>query len=376
MVIVDCNVCTEDKELWPENTIVMTEFDYLRGRTPCKCNTKSSPQWKPFQYMVLLKRKLEESDMKILGDSKYEGRRNKTIHIFSNISGMDFWVTPSHILSGRLPKKEKGYRKSLDWKHEALNTLKVLREDIEVLEVLSKHEVKYRCPSCSTDKYSKSGLCTGIFQSNYHALKVGKISCRCNNLPLTKGQQQCQLEELLKEDEFQFEEYLSSYEGVNTIFTFSCPKGHKPITSIRSYLQNRSCKSCARFGLDPEKLTRFYLTEWSGGSENSINTLKFGVTNREVAVRMEEQARASGKTGSILLQYEEPKGYSLLAFELYLKNNLKTYNTTVQVFPDGFSETIDLSIPEVDQIVLPLRGDKYDHIIQLILSRVKNKTRN
>ncbi|WOZ53794.2 hypothetical protein [Vibrio phage VRU] len=56
--ILECEICSKDKELWPYGSITGAKGNLVKDSVPCGCT--KSPKWTQSQYELLIKRKCEE----------------------------------------------------------------------------------------------------------------------------------------------------------------------------------------------------------------------------------------------------------------------------------------------------------------------------
>ncbi|AUR91609.1 hypothetical protein NVP1161O_167 [Vibrio phage 1.161.O._10N.261.48.C5] len=373
-VILSCENCSLDTELWPKGSIDVYEQSYKEGHFFCECNPTTAPHWKPFQYLILCSRELKPKGMEVLPDSYYESRRKNTVHIKSHITGLEFYYSVDNILQGKLPKKEKGQRVTLKWASNAKDELQKVCQDIVIIDVKSKHEVSYSCIECSKDIFTLKGLCNGVFKSNYHAIKIGKRCCRCTDSSLTKEQQRYKLTTMLTEDGNFLVKFPTNYQTLNTNFTWACKEGHLNSNSIRSYYANRSCRNCANYGIKLSEPTTFYLSSWTDADGQEV-LLKYGITNRLAETRKAEQQRGTELKGTLLLETRENDGVSLAEFEQKLKRIFKDCRAPVELFKDGYSETVYYSTVKGQlESLANLKGGCYDNIIEYLFGRIKAKT--
>lgn len=87
--IVTCSVCSQDKELWPYGSLVVTKGNLLAGKVGCGCS--SHPKWKDWQYSIKISRILKNYGFLFLGfHGEYKGRKSK-LRIY-NPSNKVCWV--------------------------------------------------------------------------------------------------------------------------------------------------------------------------------------------------------------------------------------------------------------------------------------------
>lgn len=62
---VTCEICSRDKELFPDGYFVSLKDNLIKGRKPCGCSKQ--PKWKPFQYLLLARRAGEKKGFIVHG---------------------------------------------------------------------------------------------------------------------------------------------------------------------------------------------------------------------------------------------------------------------------------------------------------------------
>ncbi|AUR91454.1 hypothetical protein NVP1161O_012 [Vibrio phage 1.161.O._10N.261.48.C5] len=73
--ILECESCSQDKELWPAGSIILPKGELTRGTIPCGCHPTRT-YWSEDQYEILIKRECAIRDYTFLG---WDGRfRNYT----------------------------------------------------------------------------------------------------------------------------------------------------------------------------------------------------------------------------------------------------------------------------------------------------------
>lgn len=128
------------------------------------------------------------------------------------------------------------------------------------------------------------------------------------------------------------------YKNSRSRFEYICKIHGKQEISYRDFVNyGNRCPSCAEYGYNPNKQGNFYVIKWS---KNSRSFIKFGITNRDIGVRIEEQARHTEYMPELLIAetFEDGKIPKIIEY------NIKNSGIDIEIvsrdeFPDGFTET-------------------------------------
>lgn len=144
------------------------------------------------------------------------------------------------------------------------------------------------------------------------------------------------------------------YKNNKSRFKYTCPKhGAQEVSYNDFVIKGTRCPLCADYGYNINKQGSFYVAVWKNDSESFI---KFGKTNRDVVVRIEEQNRATSYSYSILYQQTWLDGRVADSLEKSIKDSdmFKVGIVSKILFPFGFTETIKTS--EVDSLMLHINN--------------------
>lgn len=348
--ILDCSVCSTDKELWPYGEITSNKGNLLKGQIPCGC--AKVVQWTERQSKILVTRICGELGYKFHGwTGEYKGL-HKTYIKLENTSTGNFWETCNinNFFQGR-----KDPVAAL----ESKRILKPLPDQYHVTDFISagftpqhtfwrsnrknkkgdKVYWKYTCPVCSEDEYVKVGLCSGVFEGLISDLKRGQRSCRCGNYYWTQGQREYQIKKSCVEEDLIFTDWVDSggYKNPFSKFNWLCSEGHFCSTSVECFVNRRNrCRLCCNSaGYNPSKMGRLYLVLWYNKDHSY---LKKGITNRETIERVKQQY-SRGKLDYKIIREVSGDGRIIQEAEKYLNDTMEGYACPKEWLPDGYTET-------------------------------------
>lgn len=331
---VVCSVCSEDSVLWPYGSISARKGDLIKGKIPCGC---TSVVLKPWQCKIELKRVLERTGrvfVCFVGEFK---NKHTKVRYYDTVTGKFYnHVSVISLLRGTLCK-ERGIKLIGDKQRisskEGNRRLKLFPNFKEGMSIkrVSKQYFTFYCPYCEQDGYPPRE-----FKMRVNALNQGHIPCRCNSL-------------YLRTDEDKVHEAKLYVGRLNGIFIsldleslhvdWECENGHLNNKALAEFKVGTGCSGCCKRGFNTELKGHFYLVRWSGYGKSFI---KYGVTNKEVLVRVKRQCAKASLDYQVLYDY-----YSNTASEIY---NLERYVTSFykgkgvcpkEWLPDGFTETVE-----------------------------------
>lgn len=257
--ILNCSICSEDKELWSRGSILCTKNNLIQGRTPCGCS--KHPTWREWQNKIRVQRECDKIGYIFHGwFGEYKG--STTYLDLENPETGNRWntVNINKLLFGRGDPslKTKICRQANilpDQKHiqDFYNAgftedYKFWRSDKQ--DTTGRKPYWYcTCPVCSNDEYVKAGVCSGVFEVLGSNIKKGSKFCRCSdNYRWTQEQREYQISKICKEEGLTFISWVdeNGYENNNSKFTWICHVGHICSTSVSKFLSGRRCKTCQR----------------------------------------------------------------------------------------------------------------------------------
>lgn len=346
MLYFSCNVCSKDKELWPEKSIKLKEYYLNNGTVPCGCSKR--PSWTKSQYEIKLIRTLKGTGVEFI-DWVDDYKNNKSKVLLKGLHGV-ISIGISDILSGK-GFYNLGIRSSKEDTRE--DYIKVFMStgaypvgsefwrDCTPVKGKSTHYWEYKCPICSKDEYTKAGVCTGVFKIAHHSLRVGYIPCRCaRSYRKTEEQKNFQMETFAKKLGFKYEGFSEEYKGAKTKVTLVCKHGHEFIVASDHFLQSPRCTGCSKYGYDPSKSGSLYFAKFKN---YNFECFKIGITNNSVVSRIKQCERAGSLSGEILKVFTHKDGKFVANLEKRLKSEIDMGYCPRELMGSGFTETFEVS---------------------------------
>lgn len=190
-LILNCPVCSLDKELWPEGSIQSAISSLNRGRLPCGCSTQVG--WSETQNRIRVERSCREKGLVFLGwDGEYKRGKtrlrlmNPDLNYCWNKTVLNYLVNTVHKCcplskdignSVCIDKRVSNFMNTGSFKKGTV----FIKDDGKVHKDGRKCYWKVQCPSCKEDEFCKEGLCDGWFYSTTSALNFGQVPCRCSS---------------------------------------------------------------------------------------------------------------------------------------------------------------------------------------------------
>lgn len=256
--IATCSVCSRDNELFPYGSIRVSPSEMsVSGKLSCGCS--KAPRLTERQNRVIVERECDKRGYKFINwVGKYEGVNKTKILIFDLQTNMEGTISSiSSFLSGRdsLTRKEKAREAKLKsddfYIAEFMQTGKYVdgTKFSRVAKVCNAGRYVYWkrfCPACFEDKYTKLGLCDGVFEGRYEAFKKGYLNCRCNPSAYswTDIQNEVRLQELAEIENAKFLSWCpetSEKSQSQKKFIWMCEDGHINKTSVTNFVRGRRC---------------------------------------------------------------------------------------------------------------------------------------
>lgn len=346
-----CSVCSSDTELFPEPLLIAKSSIYRRGTGACGCSSHNS--WSPYQYKVRLNRSSNIFGFDIIKWWENDAPKN-TDKITILVDGRIKKVTISNALIGKScsssAKKDYNYYKNLFENQPTRLKGTVFYKSERTNQYGWKSFWEYYCPACSNDKYVKSGLCSGLFNIAHASAMKGLIACRCGvSARKTFEMRDLDIQDGLYYKGWRFLGYTTEDLKTRTKFEFLCDKGHKNKITYRNFMRGDGCSTCSNSGFSRDKPAYLYLTRWYGFGESYI---KFGITNKHVEHRVNQQASKSKLDHQILKAYYSEDGGMIADAENSIKLAMKDklYACPEKWLPDGFSETVLDNVENFNEI--------------------------
>lgn len=363
---ISCSICSKDKELFPdlfESLKSSLDNDHI----PCGCSL--SPRWSRRQYLIKIARECDKRETVDFNGFASAWDNGKTkIHLKCKSDGHEWSYSDiNNFLGGKVcsecqrtdsnkPDQEMIYSfmasgKFLDGTTFTRNTkIRSSRGKLCYWDV--------RCPRCSEDEYVENGLCNGVFTCFSGDLGKGVISYRCSkSYRWNSGQREYQINEIGKKEGILFKGWVSEkgYTKVSSLFKWECKNKHPCTSSVSSFInKGRRCKTCAASGFNPGNSAYLYIVRWRRNNIPYYSTIKTGITNREVLVRVGEQKLASNNMDYEMLHtFHFDKGQDALDIENKIKAALQCKSCPKELLPDGWTETVE-DTPDNLQLILDI----------------------
>lgn len=358
--IINCEVCSEDKELWPDESIHAKKYEVLKGHVRCGC--RGFVRWSKEQYKILIKRKCDEIGFKFKGFLEKEGKCSFETYIsLYNPETGNTWNTTTigAFLSVRGGDNDPHYRRI---KQKITNANKFL-DSYEIPDnktVIFKGDQasgtgtwEFECENCSKDLVTLTlGDDYRKFSIHPETIKNSSYLCRCvANYRWSSEEREVIVKNILKEENHQWIGWENSYKDNHSKFKWKCKNNHNCATSVRDFLKTgRRCNSCADYGFSDEKEGIFYLVKWVVG-ENTF--LKYGISNRDVNKRKTRQSACIKDlpySSEDVLIFKSVLGSEVRSIEKEVKKILGGRYVPKSIFPEGYTETLPYSQDIIEKI--------------------------
>lgn len=331
---VICRKCELDPKLHGDATYKVTKHYLNQNKFPCGCG--KAPNWSDEQYDIRLNRVVDSSIKYTRIESG--GVMAKHSCECSNC-GTKWNSNVKRLLDGVGCRKCGNDRKVVSEENRAEHFMSI-GVFIEGTKFWTNHEKNnqdryvwyYTCPKCSIDKYTKVGVCSGVFETTSNALMRGVVSCRCSrSYRKTKQQQIYDILNKCKENSHLFICLEKDKFGYHDKAILECVEHGIFKVDIGGYLtQDRQCPYCRTHGFKKHLPATFYVLEIC---KDTCKYSGFGITN-EPEIRLAAHKRELLKQGYIIsrTQIYDIKGDFARSVEGVVKNSVNILNIDV----DGF----------------------------------------
>lgn len=190
--------------------------------------------------------------------------------------------------------KEKQYLIILERKYGDRIIIKGLVEKFKGIKT------KLDC-ECRIDKYQWKPTIDQLIHSSPECPKC------YGNARLTENEAMEKCLELCKKENYKPLGFVNGYiDAIKTRFEYECPKhGVQNVSYHNFVLHGGRCKGCSKYGYDVNKPGSFYIVKWTKENHSFI---KFGITNRDVVIRIEEQLKNTKYDYEIIFQQKWEDG--------------------------------------------------------------------
>lgn len=248
---LECSICSNDKELFPDGSITSVKGSLVRGFVPCAC--AKSPSWSPQQDLIDTNRLLAEKlpQLKAVDTIEEKGEHRKFI-LECEICSKDTELWPygsitsvkSSLVKCQLPC---GCSERIKWtsRQDLVRTNRLLTEKLPNLKAVETIEEKgevrkfiLECEICSKDKELwPYGSITSV-RSN---LVKDSVPCGCTKSPKwTQSQYELLIKRKCEEKGYVFRGFIGDWKGQNTYLRLHNPQNGNTWESatINSFLNN------------------------------------------------------------------------------------------------------------------------------------------
>lgn len=348
---VICEVCSKDPELFPEY-FKSTRSNLENGNIPCGCS--KSARWTYDQYILRINRANNEKFTinNIVG--KFKGNLTK---LSCTCSKNHTWTTSIQTLlrgSGCPTCKMTNLQEfnRLD-EQVAINRCKTICEKesyrfINFPDGYTKSQTTKICYNCPIH---------GLQTATYHNfVNLGSRCPECaGNIMKTQEEARLKCKEVCKNKGYDFIDFIGGiYTGALTsYFEYNCSYHGIQKANYNSFINSKSlCPGCAEYGYNPENKGSFYIVKWQNNEKSFI---KFGITNRDIITRIEEQSDKTKYLYEIIFKRSWEDGKIAGDLEKSIKNsNMFEFKVVSKdEFEDGYTETIETK--DLDKLIEHVR---------------------
>jgi len=304
---VKCTKCAEDTELFADATFRMVKGNILRGSVPCGCAIQRN--WEPWQYKVRATRAAKSLNFTIL-DYCEELVKSDTDVVVECETCKKVWTK-------RVASLLMGYG-CLHCKNKAAGVVLTKPENVVITEFVesgafvpgttfSKTEPQLYggrlralweviCPLCSSDEFVRAGLCSGVFVSDSHNLRSGKLPCRCSTkYRWTKEQREYQVRKVCERSQlYKFVGWLGGvYKNAYSRVVMQCSDHGEYSVGVSGFVaQGTRCPDCAKTGFNLRNAASVYILQAVG----RYSFTGYGIS-READRRLSEHSRNLKRVG-------------------------------------------------------------------------------
>ena len=316
---VTCSECSKDTELFPQGYFVITKSNLVAGKSPCWC-TKPTPDLR--QAEIIVNRKLDKDKYEYINILKDETKAHPyTITLRCKEHNKIFTTLyVSFIRNGTKGCDEcikeniqKACGKSDAHFIDVFFKTGKFKDGTKFTRNTEKTNLKgefvywdYYCPDCSHDEYVQNGLCSGVFTATTSNLRSGCLSCRCGGKQAkwTPEQRTFQIKRVVENNDGKFIGWIDGYKNSNSRFNWLCKEGHLCNCKCEWAFYDLRCSTCSSCGFSKDLPASFYIVKWFNEDKS---VLKFGITNKEVITRVEQQADKCDMSYEILYDFKYEK---------------------------------------------------------------------
>lgn len=190
------------------------------------------------------------------------------------------------------------------------------------------------CSICSSDTelWAQDSI-----KVSYDKFKSGRVPCGCSLITKwTEAQFVTKIQRICTSEGLTYLGWQSEFKTVKSRLLWRCPYGIVHDTELNGFLNcSQRCRCMNVTGYSTKKNGNLYITKW----DTHEPTVKFGVTNRDVVVRLKEHHRKNNVEFELLYVWEGYDGALILEIENHLKSMIKNKEDVPRdVLPSGWTE--------------------------------------
>ena len=264
---VNCNICSNDVELFPLGYFLSNKASLRLGTMPCGCS--KSPKFSKEQYLIKINRLCNDLGYVFLGiKGSWKGVR--TLIKLHNPCTENTWETTTvhKFLSGtRDPKKgiiEFSNRVKIETETHVADFKKIFGEKYSYKRLSncgSEKDYQYlwevSCDDCKEDIFSKTKSAGYTFKVTRSSLKLGITPCRCSGrFSYTEGMMKVKIEHDLKGSNKTFVEFPDGFKNSRSLMKLLC-KCCGEVSMSRIDRLKRAITQCKGCHINRQKVAGF-----------------------------------------------------------------------------------------------------------------------
>lgn len=294
--ICRCSLCSEDSELWPEGSIVLSRGSVRGKRTNCSC---SAHKYSLEQWVILAERKATELGCEILKVYNTERKRRSLRVDYKNSSGK---IVNNISVENFMQKElvEKDYLKGDAYYIDKYYSNSEIGDKIFCRE--SSQLWKFKCLSCEKALKDLDIKRNAIFKTKGGSLLEGSVGCLCNSkVSIPEDYLIANAKNILSRDENEFI-YSESFNNSRTYIHWKCPYGHLNRTHYSNIVSGKGCRGCRSFNagntlydkyleredylylltLEEDDGTKFHKVGRSFNTQSRLNSIKMVYNSADI----------------------------------------------------------------------------------------------
>lgn len=351
LIVCECKTCKQDMELFRSATFVVSKHNWLKGCVPCGCADKR--YWEPWQYEILVNRKIENTNYVLNGfveTGTFSKKTKLNLHCkkhnfqWSSTTIKDFLNGTGCPICGR--EIVTNSRRLNDEDSIKLFRSIGYKEDVvfkRIKDIYGNDTVEWEvfCPSCDKDIFSKHGVSNGVFRSTT-AMISDRIICRCSKKHnLTKEENLIKVKDIMKalNSTDVLLGYVGEYIGTTSTIERRCIWHGNYTTKMSNFFSSlNGCPQCSN------QIQNFAYINGVFDKDRLV-CLKFGIT-KQPSKRYKQQSINTNFSITPLSIYKFSSIVNCKKAEKQVKLELPSRFLSKNDLPDGYTETCDIKYLE------------------------------